>query len=236
MYNNSRRIDILKSYDPRTKLHIALMFVVATLFSWKLIPVLVTIIMAFILILLCRTGIKALVSNCISVLLLSIILGIIFMIILPINIGLYIMLKLISLSLVYVALEKNIKQGEVIDGLALGFGLRAKTTRRLFSFLDFPSKVIREKRRARKAQIARGVDPGGTLFSRFHKEMLLALPNLNAAMSRTRKQNRSMDKRQYSSTRRRNVFVPLRLQMTDKVISIIFMIFMLASLISNILL
>ena len=48
--------------------------------------------------------------------------------------------------------------------------------------------------------------------------------------------NESMDKRQYSSTRRSNVYVPLRLTMTDKVISVIFMIFMLAALLSNILL
>ncbi len=236
MYNNGRRIDILKSYDPRTKLHIALMLFVATAFSWKLIPVIISFMMGILIIILCRTGVKPLIKNSIALILLWLVLGIIFMIILPARIGLYIMLKLLMLTLVYIAIEKNIKQGEVIDGLALGFGLRARTTRFIFSVLDFPSKVMREKRRARKAQLARGVDPGGTIFSRYYKEMLLAFPNISAAVARTRKQNESMDKRQYSSTRRRNVYVPLRLTMTDKVISVIFMIFMLAALLSNILL
>ena len=236
MYHNGRRIDILRTYDPRTKLHISLMVLVACLFSWKLTSFLISLIMMATLVVISRTGIRTLLSSCLVLLFVWILLGIIATIVIPAHhIGLFILLKLVFLTISYVAVEKNMKQGEVLDGLAVGFGLRSVTTKYVYSVLDFPSKVMREKRRARKAQIARGVDPGGNIFTRFHKELLLMIPNIASAYIKTIRQNEAMDNRQYISTLRRNCYNPLRLEMTDKVISVIFMLMMLASLLTNIL-
>ncbi len=232
MYNNRRRIDLLKTYDPRTKLHISLMFLISVLVSWKLIPVLISTLFAFFLILLSRVRLSSIASSAIGLILLEVVLGIVLVIILPFQIGLYILLKLVSLTWVYLAVRSTMKQGEGLDAMAVGFGMRAATTRKIYLFLDFPEKVIREKRRARAAQRARGVDPGGNVFSRFHKELLLAIPNISSAVIRTKWQSEAMDKMGYQSTKRRRPFQTMQINAVDKVASIFFMILMLACIIT----
>ena len=122
---------------------------------------------------------------------------------------------------------KSMKQGEILDGLSEGFGLRAKTAKTMMLILDFLPKVFREKKRGRKAQRARGVDPdSGNIIDKIRGNLLLAIPNIKYALTRSERQSEAMKKRQYLSVLRRNSIYDMKLNWVDKVITFIFMLIM----------
>ena len=219
-----RRLGIFKSYDPRTKLHILLMYLVLTLASWNIWSLLVSVVMSALLILLLWDGVQAVLGQAIELLSIELLIGIICIIFLPTATGLFITFKLLIFTIVYLLIMRSMKQGELLDGLAEGFGLRAKTAKTMMLMLDFLPKIYREKKRGRKAQRARGVDPdSGNIIDRFRENMLLAIPNIKYAYTRTLRQSESMKKRQYLSVIRRNSIYEMKLNWVDKVISLIFM-------------
>ena len=232
MHHNSRRIGVLRTYDPRTKLHILLMYLIACLVSWKLFPVLICALMGGILIYIMRENFQKVVSNAFGLLALELVVGLIVIIVAPVKIGLYFTLKLYMYTLVSLLIVSGMKQAEMLDGLAEGFGLRAKTARMLMLILDYLPKLYREKKRGRLAQRARGVDTeSGNMLEQFRKELLLTIPDLKYAFARSRSQYEAMNKKQYVSVIKRNRVVEMKLTWVDKVAACGFMFLMLASII-----
>ncbi|SEQ12099.1 Energy-coupling factor transporter transmembrane protein EcfT [Lachnospiraceae bacterium NE2001] len=251
----NRRFSVLRTYDPRTKLHILLMYLVLTLATWNVPGMVVSILTAALVIFMTKESLQTVVSMSLVLLLIDIVIGVICVIAFPIVIGLYIALKLILFTYVYLLIMKSMKPGEMLDGLALGFGLRARTTKYVMIVLDFIPKVYREKRRGRKAQRARGISPDGEysrtayirignfsfkqpdvrhVFSRIRQEALLAIPNIHYAVIRSKRQAEAMTRRQYHSTIRRSPVYELRLTAVDKVSTIIYWLLMLAGIILSI--
>ena len=66
--------------------------------------------------------------------------------------------------------------------------------------------------------------------------MLLAIPNIKYAYTRTLRQSESMKKRQYLSVIRRNSIYEMKLNWVDKVISLIFMAMMIGGIVLMIML
>ena len=222
-----RRLGDFKSYDPRTKLHILLMYLVLTLASWNIWSLLVSFVMSLLIIYLLRDVAGSVISPAIGLLSIELVVGIICIIFLPTATGFFITFKLLLYTIVSLMIMKSMKQGEILDGLSEGFGLRAKTAKTMMLILDFLPKVYREKRRGRKAQRARGVDPDrGNIIDKIRENLLLAIPNIKYALTRTERQSEAMKKRQYLSVIRRNSIYEMKLNWVDKVISIIFMLLM----------
>ncbi len=247
----NRRFSVLRSYDPRTKLHILLMYLVVTAVAWNAPAMALSVLIAALVIYMSRESLRPVVSMSLLLLLLDIIIGVVCMIAMPFKYGFYTTVKLLLLTFVYLLIMKSMKPGELLDGLALGFGLRAKTTKVLLIILDFIPKVYREKKRGRKAQKARGISPDGIysrrvfvrignksfrqpdvrhVFSRIRQEALLAIPNVKYAFTRSKRQSEAMTRRQYLSTIRRNPVYELKLTAVDKVSTIIYMILMLVTI------
>lgn len=227
-----RKIGDFKSYDPRTKLHILLMYLVLTLVSWNIWSLLVSFVMSLLIIYLLRDVAGSVISPAVGLLSLELLIGIICIIFLPTTTGLFITLKLLLYTIVSLMIMKSMKQGEILDGLAEGFGLRAKTAKIMMLILDFLPKVFREKKRGRKAQRARGVDPdSGNIIDRIRENLLLAIPNIKYALTRSERQAEAMKKRQYLSVLRRNSIYEMKLNWVDKVISFIFMMLMVGGIV-----
>jgi len=235
----NRKFSVFRSYDPRTKLHILLMYFVLTLVAWNAPAMIVSVLAAALIIYLSRDCLQTVVSMSLVLLILNLIIGIICMIIMPLKYGFYVAVKLLLSTYVYLLIMKDMRPGEILDGLAIGFGLRAKTARIIMIVLDFIPKVFREKKRGRKAQKARGISPDGAgryIFSRIRQEALLTIPNVKYAYTRSKRQLEAMTRRQYLSTIRRKPVYELRLTSVDKLTSIIFLIFMLGAIILMIML
>lgn len=232
MHHNSRRIGALRTYDPRTKLHILLMYLIMCLVSWKIFPVLICALMGGILIYITRENLHKVASNAIGLLILELVIGVIVIVAAPVRIGLYFTLKLYLYTIVSLLIVSGMKQAELLDGLAEGFGLRAKTARMLMLILDYLPKLYREKKRGRLAQRARGVDPeSGNILDQFRKEILLTIPNLKYAFARSKSQYEAMNKKQYVSVIKRNSVVEMKLTWVDKVAACGFMFLMLSSIV-----
>ncbi|MCR5633397.1 MAG: energy-coupling factor transporter transmembrane protein EcfT [Eubacterium sp.] len=235
----NRRFSVLRSYDPRTKLHILLMYFVLTLAAWNAPAMVVSVLAAALIIYISRENLQTVISMSLVLLILNVILGVVCIIAMPIITGIYVTIKLLLFTFVYLLIMKGMKPGEMLDGLALGFGLRAKTAKVLMIILDFIPKVYREKKRGRKAQRARGISPdggGSHFFSRIRQEALLAIPNIKYAYTRSKRQAEAMTRRQYHSTIRRSPVYELKLTAVDKIATIIFMLLMLATIILTLML
>ena len=227
----NRRFSVLRSYDPRTKLHILLMYLVVTAVAWNAPAMALSVLIAALVIYMSRESLRPVVSMSLLLLLLDIIIGVVSMIAMPFKYGFYTTVKLLLLTFVYL--------------------LIAKTTKVLLIILDFIPKVYREKKRGRKAQKARGISPDGVysrrvfvrignksfrqpdvrhVFSRIRQEALLAIPNVKYAFTRSKRQSEAMTRRQYLSTIRRNPVYELKLTTVDKVSTIIYMILMLVTI------
>ena len=205
MHNNSRRISRLKTYDPRIKLYILLIYLILTLATWDVIGMTLFVLTGAFLIFLCREELQKVISNAKGQMIILLLIGIVCMIFLPLKIGFYIAVKLEMLTVVSLLIVTSMKQSDILYGLTQGFRLRSGTARMLMLILDFIPKIYREKKRGRMAQRARGVDPfSGKIFEKLRKEMLLAIPDIKYAYARSKRQYEAMDKRQFISSVKRN--------------------------------
>ncbi|MBP3719045.1 MAG: hypothetical protein J6I58_05940 [Eubacterium sp.] len=205
MHNNSRRISRLKTYDPRIKLYILLIYLILTLATWDVIGMTLFVLTGAFLIFLCREELQKVISNAKGQMIILLVIGIVCMIFLPIKIGFYIAVKLEMFTVVSLLIVTSMKQSDILYGLTQGFRLRGGTARMLMLILDFIPKIYREKKRGRMAQRARGVNPfSGKIFEKLRKEMLLAIPDIKYAYARSKRQYEAMDKRQFISSVKRN--------------------------------
>lgn len=228
---NKRRLDDFRTYDPRTKLHILLAYFIMTLANWKLIPVLICVLAGALIMVTTRPNYRVMLTSLAWTVIIELIIGVLCIIFLPTLIGVYIMLKLITFSIVYFNVIRSIKQGELLDGLAYGFGLRTKTARRIMRLLDFQVRYEKENRRVRKAQRARGVDPyGGSILQRFRKKVLLTVPNVQNTIVKQRRQRDAIEMKLYTSLKKRSPVNELKITWIDKTAMIFMIIILLVSI------
>lgn len=217
----------MKTYDPRTKLHILLMFLIMTLIAWNPVSIISYTITAGLLIYLLWDGFHKIITEAIILLAVEVLAGLIFIIFTPTGFGLYLTYKLLLYTVISLMILNTMKQGEILDGVAYGFGVRTRTAKVILLILDYFPKVFREKRRSRQAQRAKGVDPdSGSIIDRLRKDMLLVIPNLKYAYSRSRKQYAAMNKKKYYSISRRNSIYEMKLTSVDKLITVAFLVLM----------
>lgn len=225
MYNNGRSVDEIKMYDPRVKLYIVLIYLIMTLVSWNVWSVIWCAVVAVYVVYLCRIRVAIILNSTKLALCLELIMGIILMFPFGFKIGLFVAVKLVTFTLVYYCLIRNLKQVEVLDGLMLGFRMKANAARRLSLVMDYLPKVEKEKKRALRAQKARGVDPDeGNIFERFRKEALVRISNYQYAYIKTKRQNRAMIKRHFLSEKRRVRVHGMKFTLLDDIVLLEFLL------------
>ena len=225
MYNNNRNIGQLKTYDPRKKLYILLIYILIVLVSWKLPVFLISLLVAVIILLLCRVRPMSILVQSGEFIAVLLLMGLLLTLFTNVKAGVYFVVKTLMITFVYLAIMKNMKQIEVLDGLSLGFKMKAAAARRLSLIMDFIPMVEREKRRVRKAQMARGVESrSGNIFHRFRRELMLFVPNYRNTYIKIKRQKDVMNMRQFTSVKRRTRVHELSMTWIDEVVVIFFMI------------
>ena len=230
MSNNSRKLGQLKTYDSRTKLYILTGFLVMTLVTWKVIPLLISFFAMLLILFLSKVRFNKIALSSLSAFALELVIGLILELAVSVKWGLYITFKMLTFTLVFNAIVYTMDQASVLDALSKGFGLSAKWSKRMSIMLNFCPRLYKERQRAVKAQKARGISDTGINFRTLvRRQMILTVPNLKSAYIRSRRQSRAMETRGYTSVKRRSPIVPMAYTWVDDLALIVLMIFVLAS-------
>ena len=223
--NKERRLGNLASYDPRTKLYLFVLLTLIMAVGWKWQVLIIGIAMALVIVAITEVDLYKALMLSIRAFVISLIISIIVAIFVSIKIGAFLLIKLLLLTLIAGFISQTMKQSDVLDGLAKGFGLNAQTAKRLSAVLTFVPHLEREKKRVKMAQRARGVDPdGGSFMSKLRKDIMLAIPNYKCTIIKSGRQMTAMEMRQYTSVKRRKCVHELKFTWVDEVILLIFII------------
>ena len=231
MHNNSRRIGQLKTYDPRTKLYLLLGYLIITLVSWEIIPLLINVFLAVILIFISRVSFQRIAVGSLSAFAMELVAGLIFIFATSVKTGLYITLKLLLFTLVFNAIINTLDQAGIIDGLSKGFGLGAKASKRVSIALYFFPRIYKERLHGVRAQKARGIrNDGSRLRGGARKEVLLTIPNIKSAVIRSTRQSTAMQSRGYTSVKRRNAINTLAFTWVDDIVLLFMVLLIMVSI------
>ncbi|MBO4864129.1 MAG: hypothetical protein J5517_07175 [Eubacterium sp.] len=217
MYNNGRKQSLIRGLDPRIKLYMICIYILMSLVTWKLIPVLIVFFAGLVLTWLCGHRIKYLWDISASAVCIELLIGLLFMFWLKPIYVLYIIMKLVSITFVFNAVIRCFKQHELLDGLISGFKLRTDTAKRVFLILQFYPSLEKQKKRVRNALKARGVDPDqGNMLTRFRTELVLSVPNYKSTYVESKRKSVAMNVRDFTSVRRRRRVTEMKLNFVDE--------------------
>ena len=226
----NRRLASLKTYDPITKMYLFLLLTAIMAVGWKWQVLVIGVVMAFALIAIMDVDITFVLRSYLNVVAVAMIISLIVLLVTNVKIGAFTAVKLLLLVIVGGGISKTMKQAEVLDGLAKGFGLRAGASKKISAVLTFLPHVGREKARVKMAQRARGVNPNaGSFISKCRKDLILAIPNYKCTYLKTKRQLVAMEMHQYTSAKRRSRVHELKFTWVDELMLIIYVIMLLVS-------
>ncbi|MBR6403003.1 MAG: energy-coupling factor transporter transmembrane protein EcfT [Eubacterium sp.] len=229
--NKERRLGNLASYDPRTKLYLVVLLTLIMAVGWKWQVMIIGVAMSLVIVAITEVDFMKVLTMSIRAFIVSLIISIIVAIFVSIKVGVFLLIKLLLLTLIASFVAQTMKQSDVLDALAKGFGMNAQTAKRLSAVLTFVPHLEREKKRVKMAQRARGVDPDeGSFISKLRKDFMLAIPNYKCTFIKTGRQMKAMEMRQYTSVKRRKCVHELKFTWVDEVILLIFIIALAASI------
>ena len=230
MRNYSRKIGTLASYDPRTKIYILILYLLITCISWNNYSLMLNAAVAL--------GIYALSEDTLASIFrvskvfvaLEVVTGLIFSIVISAKFGIILTVKLVFLTIIFVAVSRSIRQHELLEVFAKGFKMNAGTSKKLSIFFSFLPHYSREKKRVILAQKARGISPDeGSMLERFRKDSMLSAANLKNTYIKSTRQNDAFDMRQYTSVKRRKSISPLQFTWVDDIIILIMVLLLLVA-------
>lgn len=231
MHNNSRRLGQLKTYDSRTKLYILTGYLVITLISWKVIPLLISFAMMLLILFLSKVSFQKLAVSSLSAIAIELVIGLILELAVSVKWGLYATFKMLTFTLVFNAIVYTMDQAAVLDALGKGFHLNAVWSKRISIYLNFFPRLYKERQRAVKAQKARGIrgtDIGVRTI--VHRQIILTIPNIKSTYIRSKRQSMAMETRGYTSVKRRNSISEMKYTWVDDLVLIVMIIMILAAL------
>ena len=186
-------------------MYMIIVFVIATLASWKYITSAVSLALALVVVLVFGKSIRSTAKSVRGAFVVDILIAIILCYVFDILVGGLFLIKFTSINAFIVVMIKSIRQSDLVDTYAKGFGIRPTTAKRLAIMTDFLPQIGREKEMIKEASRAKGVAPeSGFITDKIKRRFMLYITALHRAHVHGIRQSKNMEMRLYDSSSNRN--------------------------------
>ena len=212
----------MKRLDPRTKMYMIIAFVITTLASWKYITSAVSLALALVVVIVFGKSIRSTAKSVRGAFVVDIIIAIILSYVFDILVGGLFLIKFTSINAFIVVMIKSIRQSDLADVYAKGFGINPTTAKKLAIITDFLPQIGREKEMIKEASRAKGVAPeSGFITDKIKRRFMMYITALHRAHVHGIRQSKNMEMRLYDTASKRNRIKRLKFGRIDTFVMIL---------------